>query len=65
MILKIIRTIIGLPFALIIWPLAIWSAIFGVSITLIIKGKLEWYETETAIEMLTVPYQFIKKVWVL
>lgn len=68
MINKILRTIIGLPIVIILWPiLIIITIVFFIieSLTLwLIKGKIDNQTKEEVIFILTIPYQFIKKIWI-
>lgn len=67
--IKIIRTIIGLPFALLLWPVAIVLSIVGlflvflVLVKFVLDGHIDAHSKMRTIELLTFPYQFIKKVW--
>lgn len=60
MITKILRTIIGLPFVLVAWAAMFLLATIPSLTMWVLTGKID---DDELIVMLTLPYQFIKKVW--
>ena len=60
---KIIRTIIGLPLILTGYPPMLFVLTIILLIQLVFNGCLDRWDKEIAMEMLTFPYRFIKKVW--
>lgn len=63
MIGKIIRTILGLPFAFAMWPFVILIVITGSAVGYIVEGNFDDYDRECFVGTFTLPYQFVKKVW--
>lgn len=76
MLTKIIRTLLGLPFVLMWWPIHILTISVGLLIIIlpywIANGKYYvFYSKDDGIaptkegikKAITLPYQFIKKVW--
>ncbi len=57
---KVLRTIVGIPIVLLVWPIT-----FGITAPLaflmwIFKGEVH---DKDLIFYMTLPYQFLKKVW--
>lgn len=63
MLLKIIRTMIGLPFALLLWPIFFTLGLFCAAVCLVCDGYMIYADKEMATYFITLPYQFIKRVW--
>ena len=60
--LKIIRTIIGLPIAVVIWPITIFSLLLTCCIFWVMCENPEMTKDDCVV-FLCPPYKFIKKVW--
>jgi hypothetical protein len=67
MLLKILRTLIGMPFVLMVWVILCVLCITFLGAELIIRfvftGKIPRHLDEETFKALTLPYQFIKTVW--
>lgn len=61
--IKLIRTVIGLPVVVLVYPICIIAIPLGVCGKAVFDGEITEVDKIDLIMALTLPYQFIKKVW--
>lgn len=62
MLLKIVRIVIGLPFALLLWPIFVIFSVLCATICFICDGYMVYADKQMVFNFITLPYQFIKRV---
>lgn len=63
MLIKILRTVVGLPFVLMLWPFTAFASVPLILNDVLFEGGLYGENRFTCFLLLTLPYHFLKDVW--